>query len=635
MCGIAGFCGPANRFTDGDLWRMLRGIEHRGPDDSGAFSRAVPGRPECRVWLGNQRLAIHDLSPGGHQPMVDAASHDAIALNGEIYNFRELRAELESERSRFRSRCDAEVAFQAWRRWSLEGIRRWRGMFGAALWNEGKGELWLARDEWGIKPLYYRWDGEGLAFCSEVRPLISLAKGEARLEWRGVEDYLRFGAVQDPVTLVEGVYALLPGHVLRWSKGRIDIQRFARPFEQPDGRCRDVASELAEVVRQQLSSDVPVTVFLSGGIDSSVVALLARKEAGPGVNTMSVVFDDPKYSERDFARRVAGHIHTDHHEILLRPDELRDKAIQAIARMDQPTADGINTYVISEAARRAGFTVALSGLGGDEFFGGYSTFRRTPALSRMLAWCRRAPRLAHATGRLLAPCLTRFPGGPRKLGQYFRHGDFREHPYFLQRTMFFPPQIQRLGCRSGSEHAERSAEARARQLLDEAGSLEYLNQVSYLEARTYMTDTLLRDSDQMSMAHSLELRVPFVDRNLAAYALTLSPEQKGFGRVPKLLLRQAFERHLPREVFHRKKMGFTLPFERWLKTSLRAEVCGTLGSGEFWPPAQASQIWEEFDRDELDWSRPWALYVLSRWVSRNLPWMAQEMRERQTADCIV
>lgn len=629
MCGIAGFCGPAADFSEDRLQVMLSAIEHRGPDDSGVFTAAIMRPAGHRVWLGSRRLAIQDLTPAGRQPMAGSSSRDAIAFNGEIYNFLDLRAELERDGCRFRSRCDTEVALESWRRAGLQGVRQWRGMFAAALWNERNQELWLVRDEWGIKPLYYRWDGETLAFCSEVRALLAVADRTPRLEWRAVEDYLRFGAVQDPVTMVEGVFALLPGHVLRWSQGRIEIQRFAHPFGEPGCRCSDLESELRTIVRQQLSSDVPVTVFLSGGVDSSIVSLLARQEAGPGVNTMSVVFDEAGYSEADYARRVARHIGTEHHEVLLRPEELADKAVAAIARMDQPTSDGINNYVISEAARRAGFTVALSGLGGDEFFGGYGTFRRTPRLARMLACCRKAPGPARLAGRLLAPGFARFSGAPRKFAQYLRYGSFEEHPFFLQRTLFFPPQTRLLRRGQASAEAKEAAERRNGQLLAEADGLDLLDQVSYLEARTYMANTLLRDSDQMSMAHSLELRVPLVDQKLAACVFRLSTQEKGFGREPKLLLRRAFERQLPAEVFRRKKMGFTLPFERWLRTSLRKQVEGTLRSGLLWRPEAALAIWRDFERGRLDWSRPWALYVMSSWVVRHLPAAAEQIASRQ------
>jgi asparagine synthase (glutamine-hydrolysing) len=536
----------------------------------------------------------------------------AIAFNGEIYNFRDLRADLEREGYSFESHCDTEVALGSWRRAGLPAVRSWRGMFGAAVWDRASEELWLLRDPWGIKPLYYHFEEGRLAFASEVRALLEIVPPE--LSRRGIQDFLRFGAVQDPVTMIDGVYALLPGHALRWRRGRIDLQRYAPDFQEPL-EAPDIEPMLREIVRQQLISDVPVVVFLSGGVDSSVVALLARQEAGPGVQTLSVVFEEERYSERAYARQVAARIGTEHHETLLRGGEALDKAVEAISRMDQPTVDGINTYVVSEAARQAGFTVALSGLGGDEFFGGYDTFRRFASFDRLRAWAQRAPGLAGVAGR----ALRRLGRQGDKLGGYLESGQFREHPYFFQRTLFFPDQIEAL-CRAGRpcSEAERLAEARRQSLLQQAQALDPLNQLSLLEARTYMTNMLLRDSDQMSMAHSLELRVPLVDHLLAGRLLATPSRRKGFGRVTKLWLRQAFAAALPPEVFARPKSGFILPFQEWLRGPLRREVEGTLlaNPAGLWDLRAAARVWEGYCRGRVHWSRPWALYVLSHWASR-------------------
>ena len=614
MCGIAGYAGPARRFDTARLQVMLQAIAHRGPDDAGVHCETLG---DDGLWLGSRRLAIQDLSPAGHQPMIDPASGRAIVFNGEIYNFPELRAELERTGQGFRSHCDTEVALAGWAARNLEAVESWRGMFAAALWDPATRELWLVRDPWGIKPLYYHWDGAGIAFCSEVRGLLAAGVAPRRLSRRGLEDYLRFGAAQDPVTLIDGVYALLPGHALRWRQGRIEMRRYA-----PEGaaamEAADVEGELRHIVRQQLISDVPVVVFLSGGVDSSVVSLLARQQAGPGVHTLSVVFEEKAYSEGRYARRVADRIGSRHQEVLLPPADARRKALEAIGRMDQPTMDGINTYVVCEAARRAGFTVALSGLGGDEFFGGYGSFRRAALVGRIRRWAQRAPSLAAVAGRRLSDG----PGlAARKLGRYLKAGDFWDHPYFLERTVFFPDQIERL-CRAGAENgeAERLAAARRQSLLELAGRLDPLNQISLLEARTYMANTLLRDSDQMSMAHSLELRVPLVDDRLAAGLLATPGARKGFGRTPKLWLREAFEEALPREVFSRRKHGFVLPFAVWLKGPLRAEVERTLSGdgGGLWEPAAAWQVWEDFLAGRQTWSRPWSLYVLARWVAQHV-----------------
>ncbi len=614
VCGIAGYCGPSKRFDDARLCAMLRAIQHRGPDDEGVFSAAAGD--STRIWLGSRRLAIQDLSPAGHQPLVDEATGNAIAFNGEIYNFQELRAALEPSGAGFRSRCDTEVALRSWCARGPKAVDQWRGMFAAAIWEPRGAELWLLRDPWGIKPLYYCRDGEGLAFCSEVRGLLAAGVAPRRLSRRGLEDYLRFGAVQDPITILDGVYALLPGYALHWSHGQFETWPYTAPALSADGAglldARSVEPMLREIVRQQLISDVPVVVFLSGGVDSSVVALLACQEAGKDVQTMSVIFEESRYSERPFARRVAERLGTKHHEVLLRGSAIQQKAMDAIARMDQPSIDGVNTYVITEAARQDGFTVALSGLGGDEFFGGYPTFRRTAGLAKLQQFARRAPAAAGLAGRLL---------GSSKLARHLREGDYWEHPYFLQRMLFFPHQVEAL-CRGGefSAEAERLAEARRHNVLEQAATLDPLNQISLLEARCYMANMLLRDSDQMSMAHSLELRVPFVDHVLAARLLATPGEQKGFGCTPKLWLREAFGKSLPEQVFSRRKMGFTLPFEIWLKGPLRSVLERDFKRNlvDFWCPEAVFSVWNEFLEGKQTWSRPWALYVLNRWAAQHV-----------------
>lgn len=618
MCGIAGYVGPARRFDDEKLGVMLRAIEHRGPDDCGEYAAELKRAPESRVWLGSRRLAIQDLSPAGHQPMIDAATGNVIAFNGEIYNFLELKAQLERSGERFLSRCDTEVALRSWGKDGLGAAGQWRGMFGVALWDATREELWLVRDPWGIKPLYYRYDGEGIAFCSEVRALLAAGVAPRKLSRRGLEDYLEFGALQDPVTMIDGVYALLPGHALRWSVGKIEIQRYASKAAPAEGGAAAVEPMLREIVRQQLIADVPVVVFLSGGVDSSVVALAARQEAGGGVHTMSVVFEEQQYSEQQYARRVAEHIGTEHHEVMLRASDVQAKALDAIARMDQPTIDGVNTFVISEAARRSGFKVALSGLGGDEFFGGYSTFFRTARLRQLQRMAGAAPALAGLAGGALRAFRSETAN---RVGMLLESGDFAQHPYFAQRTLFFRRQIAAL-CAGGerSAEADRVAERRRAGLLEAAARMDELNQVSFLEARTYMANMLLRDSDQMSMAHSLELRVPLVDHILAERLLAVPGERKGFGREQKLWLREAFAKYLPNEVFLRKKMGFVLPLAVWLRGPLAAEVERTLLSeaGELWDRRAVQDVWDQFRQGRLSWSRPWALYVVSHWVAREI-----------------
>lgn len=630
MCGIVGFCGEGGSFGQDELGRMLAAIEHRGPDDSGTFFERLRTQPSSGVWLGSRRLAIQDLSPGGHQPMVDPGIGNAIAFNGEIYNFKQLRADLQARGHRFHSQCDTEVALRSWCAGGLEAVKGWRGMYAAALWDREQQRLTLVRDQWGIKPLYYTFDGQRLAFTSELRALLDVGLVPRKLSRRGVRDYLRYGSLQDPVTIIDGVYALLPGHALHWCRGRIRLERFQELPAETDEREQRTEQILRESVRLQLVSDVPVVVFLSGGVDSSVVSLLARQEANAPVDTMSIAFEEASYSERDYASRVARHLGTRHHEVMLSGTDALGKAIDAISMMDQPTVDGVNVSVISEAARRLGFTVALSGLGGDELFGGYSTFQRTPRLARILEVGHRHPRLSTLFGETAAPFLQPLGAAGRKFAQYLQHGDWNEHPYFLQRTIFYPSQIDRLcGPSEASSREDEAADERYRWLLEQAESFDPLNRISFLECCVYMGNTLLRDSDQMSMAHSLELRVPMVDQVLVRDLLSRPGGSKQLGSGSKAWLRQAFGKYLLPEVFTRKKMGFTFPFDVWLRGPLASEVGAVLAGGTagLLEPDAVQRVWRGFQHRQVDWTRPWSLYVLNQWVKRNIGQSLSEDRD--------
>jgi asparagine synthase (glutamine-hydrolysing) len=304
--------------------------------------------------------------------------------------------------------------------------------------------------------------------------------------------------------------------------------------------------------------------------------------------------------------------------VILTADEARSKVVHALSRMDQPSVDGLNSYVICEAARRLGFTVALSGLGGDEFFGGYHTFHRTAQIAFVQRWASRYPGIARTAARL---SLARAKGSQLKLARFFQYSDFCDHPYIPQRTLFYAKQITELDIRADeSADADEMASRRLMSLLMSPVSVDPMNHISLLEARLYMANTLLRDSDQMSMAHSVELRVPFADQLLAAYLLGSPSHSKGFGRTPKLWLRSTYGLHLPTEVFTRRKMGFTLPMEEWLRGALSAQVDQVLttDADDLWSPLAVRRIWEGFLNGRVHWTLPWTLYVLKCWISANL-----------------
>src|SRR5215217_2966993 len=401
MCSISGILtlGPASRDA---VMRMNHAQKHRGPDDCGVASVTFPGG---EVILGNTRLAIIDTSTAGHQPMNDPQTGNCITYNGETYNFKALRHELGDDP--WVSNTDTEVVLRAYRHWGVDAFRKLRGMFALAIWDAQKQTLLLARDPFGIKPLYYYADQQQFIFASELRALLASGLVPRKLCAAGLNSYLATGSVEAPLTIIEGVKQLLPGHCLQVKANECielrDIE-FSVPKPESFEGTRDEAvarlrSELEESVRLHLVSDVPLGVFLSGGMDSSALIGLLSRVSDQQSKTFSVVFDEAAYTEAPFSRAVAERFNTDHSEIRLSEDRLLDILPMAIAAIDQPTMDGINTFVVSSAVKREGITVALSGLGGDELFAGYPSFRRALRFAAMSQASKRVLRAAAGVGK--------------------------------------------------------------------------------------------------------------------------------------------------------------------------------------------------------------------------------------------
>ena len=607
MCSISGVvsftgCGDA-------VQRMNAAQLHRGPDDRGVV-RCEFVRGE--VVLGNTRLAIIDTSPAGHQPMNDPDTGNWITYNGETYNFKELRRQIGS--SQWFSNTDTEVVLRAYNKWGIDAFRRMRGMFAVAIWDSTNQQLVLARDPLGIKPLYYFAAKDRLVFASELRALLASGFTPRRLSAEGVDSYLATGSVESPLTIVEGIKQLLPGHCLQINRGiEIAEVKFAerKCVEAPSNRDEAVArlrSELEESVRLHLVSDVPLGVFLSGGMDSSaLVALMSRLDHRP--KTFSVVFDENTFTEAPFSRAVAERFNTDHSEIRLSEQRLVQLLPDAIAAIDQPTMDGINTYVVSSAVKNAGITVALSGLGGDELFAGYPSFRRAMKLSSEMS--RRVFRAASGFGKIAL------------------NGSVQRHKFWqLANSECRPVDVYRISRQLFS--SDSVARITERKTLAKKNGHDYsndiVNVISSLELKGYMTNTLLRDTDAMSMAHSLEVRVPFVDTELVNFVLSLPGQWKLRGRnsMPKPLLADALVDLLPRDFLARPKMGFTLPFEKWLQRNLRTEVSSVLRDSSRvsvpgLDPKAVEKVWDDYlaKPGAVGWTRPWSLYVLMQWCEIN------------------
>jgi asparagine synthase (glutamine-hydrolysing) len=603
MCSISGILGQVARDV---VVRMNQAQQHRGPDDCGVVSCG-------NVHLGNTRLAIIDTSTAGHQPMNDPQTGNWITYNGETYNFKDLRRELDQEN--WSSNTDTEVVLRAYAKWGSDAFRKLRGMFALAIWDNQKQTLVLARDPLGIKPLYYYADDRQFIFASELRALLASGVVPRKLSTAGVDSYLANGSIEAPLTIIEGVRQLLPGRYLQVNRDlELRDVEFAIPnSESIDGNRDDAVarlrSELEESVRLHLASDVPLGVFLSGGMDSSALVALISRVSDQRPKTFSVVFDEAAYTEAPFSRAVAERFNTDHSEIRLSEDRLLEILPAAIAAIDQPTMDGINTFVVSSAVKREGVTVALSGLGGDELFAGYPSFRRALKFRAMPQASKRFLRAASSVGKFaLNGSVQR-----QKFWQLMNSDGGPEDVYRISRQLFSIDAVTGLTGREASSHGSNG---------HRHGS-DTVNAISRLELRGYMTNTLLRDTDAMSMAHSLEVRVPFVDLKLVHYVLSLPGEWKISGG-PKPLLADAMSDLLPREFMSRPKMGFTLPFEKWMQEKMRAEISAMLGDEKRLSlvglNAEAvRKVWSRFleKPKAVGWSRPWAIYVLAKWCEIN------------------
>jgi len=629
MCGIFGIVsreGPVSRDV---LTRAQQSLAHRGPDDSGSVVIDLGDASSGQIGFVHTRLSIIDLSPLGHQPMHDPVTGNWIVFNGEIYNFRDLRRELEAAGVRFESQSDTEVILAAYRVWGEACLTRLGGMFAFALWDAPRKRLLLVRDPLGIKPLYYYHSAQNFIFASEMRTLLGTGLVPRKLDPAGVVSYLEFGSVYEPWTIVEGVKAVPPGQVLSLETENgtlenrsVSSREYWNPLEHfvPAGATDQLPAILRDAVLSHLVSDVPVGVFLSGGIDSSaLVAVLSQN--GVRANTFSLVFQEEEFDEGQYSREIARRFGTEHHEISVSQQDMLAALPEALCAMDQPTIDGLNTYLVSAKTRAAGVKVALSGLGADEMFAGYSNFRHVPKMERLSKQFGRLPKLARQP---LSASMELFAGKndrSRKMGELAAGDDF-VHPYFLVRALFGGAEREALSAADDYCVSQQSLDRMLQESITDSRSLDPVNRVSYLETHFYMRNTLLRDSDFMSMAHGLELRVPFLDRKLVEACFSIPGELKLKGKSPKVLLLASLGVELPSEIVNRRKRGFTLPLEKWLRGELRESVesvlLGSAAEHLSLNPKAVREVWKRFLSGETSWSRPWSLFVLTRWCEQNL-----------------
>lgn len=617
MCGITGILGsnsePHERLRDA-AERMSLSLGHRGPDDCGIMTL----QPDHEHWhtlvLTHRRLSIIDLSEQAHQPMSTPDGRYSITYNGEIYNYRELRTQIQEQHPQiqFRTQSDTEVILQLYAMEGAACLQKLRGMFAFAIWDQQRKELFFARDRFGMKPFYYTFDSNLFIFASEIKSLFASGYVKAAIDSASQIAYLYHGSISAPNTFFDQVKALEPGSYGMLSGKKLTIHPYwslSKVFEQNDGGevdTRQAASliqeSLIESVNAHMVSDVPVGVFLSGGIDSSAILASVRAfHLGP-LQTFSVVFPGTPWDESILARQAAKYYGTKHLELKITYQDFCESLDDFFSAMDQPTMDGLNTYFVARAARKAGFKVALSGIGGDELLGGYSSFVKVPRLRNFAELVRSTPGLrnllTYATDQLhnsrIAKLHEMLSKAPLNIGEIWA----------AYRSIFSEKQIKNLLPNSDSFNSANFSNL----------PQETFRAISFCEMAHFMIPQLLRDSDVFTMHYGLELRTPFVDHVFLKRVLEIGQWSKGSAFSHKAALFGQLNGFLPPAQLRNRKMGFTLPIEVWLKEALRsdpgspvAQIWTLLGSRPEYAPYVSG-----FLKNRVHWSRVWNLYVLEK-----------------------
>ncbi len=573
MCGILGKVSNS-KIDKSNFNNDLSLLSHRGPDSHGTFFYD-------NIALGHTRLSIIDLSQCGHQPMEDQNDKYVIIYNGEIYNFKSIRDELISKGYSFKSKSDTEVILNGYIEFKEKIVNKLEGMFSLCILNKRNREVFLARDRMGIKPLYYYNDGKSFTFSSEIRPLKKYSSGlnaEAKIL------FLALGSVPEPVTIYNNIYSFPKGHFGFFKNGNLKITKYAQEKYLPKIKSNyqnivfNTKNYLHKSIKNHLISDAPIGTFLSGGLDSSAITCIAAQYKKDLV-TLSLDFNEKNLSEKYYQDLIVKKYNTSHNRIIIDEKKFIDNIQNFISSMDQPTVDGLNSYFVSLAASESGLKAVLSGVGGDEIFYGYSTFRNAKKIE-MLKY------IPNYIIKILAR---------RKRLKKLEYMEIKKDifKYLSLRTVFTPSEIaQNLNC--DLEYVKSIIVKNINEYKVNQLSLD--DKTSLFELDMYMKNQLLRDTDVFGMAHSLEIRVPFLDKELVEYVLRIDPQLKFKNNINKSLLADSVKDLVPSEIIKRKKMGFELPFKYWFKNNINQFNID-------------KKIKDDFLNDKIHWSKVWALFI--------------------------
>jgi len=622
MCGIN---GVFNHQLYQDVEVRVKSMNdltlHRGPDFSKIYK-------DDKVCLGHNRLSIIDLDDKSNQPFISNDKNIILTYNGEIYNFSYLKEEL-SKNYQFKTKSDTELIIAAYQAWGIKMLEKFNGMFSFALWDKAKQEFYLCRDRMGIKPLYYLEENDGIIFSSSLKAIQLFKKQKLSINNEDIVDFLRYGTVHSPNTFINEIKSLTRASFLKASSDKTVINEYWSFFDNSIQQKKNdephfkIKNLILDSVEKRMMSDVPFGVFLSGGIDSSILVAAASKISSQKINTFSVVFKNKIYDERKFSRIISKQYKTIHNEIEIHPDELLNQIEEPFKLMDHPSIDGINTYFISKAVHEKGFKMAISGAGSDELFSGYPIFKNSLELSNKKWLYSFPPQLR----KLASMLITNFrPSEKSKKISEILNLRLLELPYYYPvfRKIFTDSDINKMFQVNMNLTSSYPFQWAVNELSfkERGANLSFLNKISSLELETYLQNVLLRDADQMGMANSLEIRVPFLDHRLVEYVLSLSNQLK-YPEYPKKLLVDSVSGWIPNEIIHRKKMGFVFPWEKWMKNELKDFCCESIKNLENLNILNFKNIellWDNFlaGNTQVHWQQIWNLVVIGKWTSINL-----------------
>jgi len=596
MCRIAGivnFEKNQNSNFKEIIIKMRDSMAHGGPDDEGLYIDE-----DNRIALGHRRLSIIDLTPLGHQPMCNEEEDIWLTYNGEVYNFIELRRELAGKGYKFQSQSDTEVIINAYAEWGEEAFKKLIGMFAFSIYDKKRGLIYLVRDHAGIKPLYYSFSKSNLIFASEVKAFKAFnKKWEENPDWKIY--FLTFGYIPEPYTTLKDVYMLpkesflkLDLNTKKYSIYEYESIKFTDEIINSEDAISGVRELFTKAVQRHLISDAPIGVFLSGGIDSSLIALVASHFQRENLKTLSVVFNEKEYSEERYQNLIVDKIHSKHTAYLVSEKDFIGHLTDIFSAMDQPTVDGINTYFVSKCAKEEGLKAVLSGLGGDELFGGYPSFDRINKV-----WFLRNTNFKRIFN------LLKYSKNDKLKKLSFLGIDNPLKYYLLLRGLFSVDTTARILGTS----EKRVKDVLKKVYLENSYGVSPKNFVSLLESNLYMKDQLLKHTDFMSMWHSVETRVPFLDKDFMKFVFSVNENIKFKNGAKKFLLLKAFENLLPVEIGNKEKMGFTFPFHIWMRNNMEILL-------DFIPKENKTidDITKNFEEGRFHWSRLWALAVLGK-----------------------